>query len=66
MTEMFDLIRETIKIDVSSYFGSIVGSMVDPMKNLIVAQSEGQWSSEIAGKMGNWKTKFAEVWELFS
>ena len=65
MTEMFDLIRETIKIDVSSYFGSIVGSMVDPMKNLITEKKEGQWASEIAGKIGNWETKFAEVWELF-
>ncbi len=66
MTEMFDLIRETIKIDVSNYFGSIVGSMVDPMKNLITEKKEGQWASEIAGKIGNWETKFAEVWELFS
>lgn len=66
MTALFDLIREMIKIDVPSYFGSIVGSMVDPIKNLIAAQSEGQWSSEIAGKMGNRKTKFAEIWGLFS
>lgn len=66
MAAMFDLLRDTMKVDISNYFSSIVGSMVDPMKNLIMGKKEGQWSSEMAKNMESWKTKFAEVWENFS
>ncbi|MBO4220581.1 MAG: hypothetical protein J5933_06635 [Clostridia bacterium] len=66
MAEMFDLIRSTIKVDVSNFFGNIVDSMVNPMKTLIVDKKQGQWSSEIAKSMGKWETKFAEIWDVFS